>query len=59
MPLSENKIAEECTEYAILCLRKKKITFRQGLSMDSKTLGEKLLRNRIFTGAETYSTVTS
>lgn len=24
MPLSENKIAEECTEYAILCLRKKK-----------------------------------
>ena len=60
MPLSENKIAEECTEYAILCLRKKKkITFRQGLSMETKTLGEKLLRNRIFTGAETYSTVTS
>ena len=38
---------------------KKKISFRQGLSMDTKTLGEKLLRNRIFTGAETYSTVTS
>lgn len=24
MPLSENKIAEECIEYAILCLREKK-----------------------------------
>ena len=24
MPLSENKIAEECIEYAILCLREEK-----------------------------------
>ena len=58
--LSENKVAEECIQYAILCLRKKKSPFWGATSREITDLGkdhqwtlkplsERLLGNSIFT----------